>query len=62
MHGQGARQGSEARVCYAGDGKKNLLQVECSRLKAKVEEVETTMKEMLESMDKLQANLDEANS
>lgn len=37
---------------------KGLLQEECLRLKARVDEVEGTMKEMLESMDKLQADLD----
>lgn len=35
---------------------------ECSRLKARVDEVESTMKETLESMDKLQAELSEANA
>lgn len=41
---------------------KNLLQEECTRLKARVSEVENTMKETLESIDKLQTNLDEANT
>lgn len=39
---------------------RRLLVEECSRLKAQVAEVEGTMKETLESMDKLQADLDEA--
>lgn len=41
---------------------KNLLQEECSRLKARVEEVETTIKEILEFVDKLQVDLNEANT
>lgn len=45
----------------AQEKNKNLLQEECLRLKARVEEVETTVKETLEFVDKLQANLDEAN-
>lgn len=40
---------------------RNLLQ-ECLRLKAHVMKVENTMKETFESIDKLQVNLDEANS
>lgn len=40
----------------------NLLQEECSRLKAWVEEKENTMKETLEYVDKLQADLDETNT
>lgn len=35
-----------------------LLAKECSSLKARVTEAEGTMKETLESMDKLQANLE----
>lgn len=51
---------------------KNLLQKKCSRLKSRVEEVKTTikeieevkatMKEILESVDRLQADLCKANS
>lgn len=40
---------------------KNLLQEECSWLKARIEKVKGIIKEMLESIDKLQADLDEAN-
>lgn len=39
---------------------KNLLQEKCARLKARIEELKNTMKEMLESVKKLQADLDEA--
>lgn len=38
------------------------MQEECSRLKAQVEEVEVTMKETLELVNKLQADLGEANT
>lgn len=41
---------------------KNLLQEQCSKLKAWITKVESTMKETLESIDKLQTNLDEANT
>lgn len=41
---------------------KNLLQEECLWLKARIMKVENTMKETLESLDKLQADLDEANT
>lgn len=41
---------------------KNLLQDECSRLKARVTEVENTIKEIIESIDKLQIDLDAANA
>lgn len=41
---------------------KNLLQEKCSRLKAWVAEMENTMKETLESINKLQADLDEGNA
>lgn len=39
---------------------RRLLPKECLRLKARVAEVESTMKETLESVDKLLADLDEA--
>lgn len=41
---------------------KTLLREECSMLKARVNKVEGTMKEILESMDKLQMDLNEANA
>lgn len=41
---------------------RRLLAEACSRLKAQVNEVEGIMKETLESMDKLQAELNEANA
>lgn len=41
---------------------KNLLQDECSRLKARVTEVENTIKEIIESIDKLQIDLNAANA
>lgn len=41
---------------------KNLLQEDCSRLKAQIDVVEGTMKETLESVDKLQEDLGEANA
>lgn len=44
------------------EGERNLLQEDCQRLKAHVFEVENTMKEMLEFMDELQVDLDEANA
>lgn len=37
-----------------------LLAEECSRLKARIAKVEFTMKETLESVDKLQTDLDTA--
>lgn len=46
----------------AQEGERNLMQKDCHRLKARITEVENTMKEMLESVDKLQADLDEANA
>lgn len=61
IHGQGAGQGSEAGFWCTRD-RKNLLQEVCLRLKARVKKVENTMKEMLESVDKLQADLNEANA
>lgn len=42
----------------AQETNKGLLQKECSRLKAQIEEAEGTMKETLESVDKLQVDLD----
>lgn len=50
------------REFRAQETDKNLLQEECSRLKALVFEVENTIKEILESVDKLQADLDESNN
>lgn len=41
---------------------RRLLAEECSRLKARVNEVKGTIKETLESMDKLQAERNEANA
>lgn len=41
---------------------KNLLQEKCLKLKGQVEEVENTMRETLKFIDKLQADLDEANT
>lgn len=40
---------------------KNLLHEECSQLKARVTEMESIMKKTLESIDKLQVDLDETN-
>lgn len=42
--------------------KKRLLVEECSRLKTQVDKVEGTIKETLESVDKLQADLGEADA
>lgn len=41
---------------------RRLLVEESSRLKARVDEVEGTTKETLDSMDKLQAELNKANA
>lgn len=41
---------------------KGLLQEECSRLKARVNEVEGAMKETLEFVNKLQVDLEQANT
>lgn len=41
---------------------KRLLMEECSRMKVRIDEVEGTIKETLESMDKLPAKLNEANA
>lgn len=41
---------------------KNFLQEECLRLKARASKIKNTMKETLESVDKLQTDLDEANA
>lgn len=41
---------------------RRLLVKECSRLKTRVDKVEGTMKETLELVDKLQAELDEAHA
>lgn len=43
-------------------GRQKTLAEECSRLKARVDEVEGTMKETLELVDKLQTDLGEANT
>lgn len=44
------------------EGQKNLLLEEGQRLKARVNEVEGIIKETLESVDKFQVDLDEANA
>lgn len=46
----------------ANEMDRRLLIKECSGLKARVNEVEGTIKEILESVDKLQPTMDEANA
>lgn len=56
------RNKSLRRDFKAEETDKSLLQEECSRLKARVKKVENIIKETLESIDKLQTDLDEANT
>lgn len=46
----------------AQEANRNFLREKYSRLKTRVEEVDDTIKETLKSVDKLQADLDEANN